>query len=86
MTKWTLPDGSGAGKQKVRDPRSGGGRADAFTNSLAPAASYLEGALQGSAESRAPLHKLFLKGARCFTGPSHRSQSMFSAVDSGSIS
>src|SRR6185312_12857069 len=37
---------------------------NAFTNSLAPAASYLHGALEGSAEARATLHKLFLKGAR----------------------
>lgn len=37
---------------------------NAFTSSLVPAASYLQGALQGTAESRAPLQKLFLKGAR----------------------
>jgi O-antigen/teichoic acid export membrane protein len=37
---------------------------NAFTSSLVPAASYLQGALEGSAASRAPLHKLFLKGAR----------------------
>ena len=37
---------------------------NAFTTSLVPAASYLQGALDGVAESRATLHKLFLKGAR----------------------
>jgi len=36
---------------------------NAFTSSLVPAASYLQGALEGTAD-RAPLHKLFLKGAR----------------------
>ncbi len=37
---------------------------NAFTNSLVPAASYLQGAMEGAAEARATLHKLFLKGAR----------------------
>jgi len=37
---------------------------NAFTSSLTPAASYLQGALEGTAEARAPLHKLFLKGGR----------------------
>jgi len=36
----------------------------AFTSSLAPAASYLQGAMEGTGASREPLHKLFLKGAR----------------------
>jgi O-antigen/teichoic acid export membrane protein len=37
---------------------------NAFTSSLTPAASYLQGALEDTEASRAPLRKLFLKGAR----------------------